>query len=50
MNKQKNPTLKAKRAEGSLKPKGKSKYAQKRALQKKGKYFPTSPFAEIVEY
>ncbi len=43
MRRQKRKTLKQKKAEKSMKPKGQSKYALKKALQAKGKYSPESP-------
>ena len=43
MRRQKRKTLKQKKADKPMKPKGSSKYALKKALQKKGKYSPESP-------
>lgn len=43
MRKQKRKTLKQMQSEGSMKPSGKSNYARKKILQRKGVYTVGSP-------
>lgn len=48
MKRQKRASLKKKKEDNPMKPKGRSKYALKKSRQKKGKYSPDSPiFLEV---